>query len=117
MSLAEKVVLVVEKDLLLAIDLEQRFTAAGAMVVGVRSVEDAVRVAGEARLSAAVIDCRPVGGDCRPICERLNARNIPIVFYSKLADVQQVCGPRKVVLKGARPEVVVDTVARLMASA
>jgi DNA-binding response OmpR family regulator len=97
--------------------LEQRFTAAGALVVGVRSVDDAVRVVAEASISAAVIDCRPVGGDCRPICKRLNALNIPIVFYSELADARYECGPREVIPKDAPPEVVVDTVTQLLAPA
>ena len=108
--------LVADDDLLLALDLEQRFTAAGALVVGVRTVADAMRFAGEARVSVAVVDCRLVGGDCRLICERLKAHGTPIVFFSEEADVQRNCSPREVIPKSADPGTVIDVVARLLRS-
>jgi DNA-binding response OmpR family regulator len=111
-----RVVLVADDDLLLALDLEQRFTAAGALVVGVRTVADAVRFAEETRVSVAVVDCRLVGGDCRPICERLKARGTPIVFFSEEADVQRNCTPSEIIPKSADPGTVVDTVAQLLRS-
>jgi len=114
-SLAGKVVLVADDDVMLALDLEQRFTAAGALVVGVRTVAAAMRFAAEARVSVAVVDCRLVGGDCRPICERLKARGTPVVFFSEEADVQQTCcSPRAIIPKSAGPGTVVDTVAQLL---
>ena len=117
-SLAGKVVLVAGDDLLLAIDLEQRFTAAGALVVGVRTVADAVRFVEEIRVSVAVLDCRLVGGDCRPICERLKAHGTPFVFFSEEADVQRnCCSPRKIIPKSGGPGAVVDAVVQLLRSA
>jgi DNA-binding NtrC family response regulator len=116
LSLAGKVVLVADDDLLLAIDLEQRLTDAGALVVGVRTVADAMRFAEEPRVSVAVIDGKLVGGDCTPICERLKAHGIPIVFFSEDADVQPNCSPSAVIPKSADPGTVIDAVARLLRS-
>ena len=115
-DLSGKVVLVADDDPALAIDLAQRFTAAGALVVGVRTVADGLRFAEEDHLSVAVVDCRLVGGDCGPICERLAAHGIPVVFFCEEADVQRACTPREIISKSADPAAVIDTAARLLCS-
>ena len=113
-DLSGKVVLLADDDLGLAIELEERLTAAGALVVGVRTVADALRFAEEDRVSVAVVDCRLVGGDCRPVCARLAAHGIPVVFFCEEADVQQACTPCEIIPKSADPGAVVVTVARML---
>ena len=115
-DLTGSVVLVADDDLGLAIELEERLTVADALVVGVRTVADALRFAEEDRVSVAVVDCRLVGGDCLPVCERLTANGTPVVFFCEEADVQRACTPREIIPKRAGPGVVVDTVARLLRS-
>ena len=75
-------VLVAEDDWFLAVEMEERLTAAGATVAGpVPSVEAGlVLLGGARRLDAAVLDVNLGGEMVFPLADRLLARGVPVVF-------------------------------------
>lgn len=120
-ELTGKRVLVVEDELLLALDLEDMLTAAGCAVVGpAMRVEAAIELARDEAIEAAVLDININGARSYPIAEILRSRGIPFVFASgygqpegtsRFADVPtlpkpyceaQVTGALKALLKPAR---------------
>jgi CheY-like chemotaxis protein len=88
-------VLVLEDEVLLAIEAAETLEDLGAVVVGpVHRIDDALGlVAGEA-LDAALLDVNIGGRSSREVAERLRARGVPIVFatgYGARADVLPGC--------------------------
>ncbi|SHG34099.1 CheY chemotaxis protein or a CheY-like REC (receiver) domain [Kaistia soli DSM 19436] len=79
-------ILIVEDDALIAFDLAENFTHAGAVVIGpVNTVGSALRAIAEAdRLDAAVVDLNLFGELAFPVADLLLERSIPFVFATGL---------------------------------
>jgi DNA-binding response OmpR family regulator len=76
-------VLVVEDELLIALEIEDALRRAGYEVVGlVSTAREAERLAREEPLDAAVLDVSLHGGRAFPIADALVARNVPFVFVT-----------------------------------
>ena len=76
-------VLIVEVEPLVALDVRDAFSAAGAHVMSARTCSQALRLLDSPGLSAAVVDINlGYGEDCSEICERLAKRQIPFVFFT-----------------------------------
>jgi DNA-binding response OmpR family regulator len=75
-------ILIVEDEYLLAEDLREELTRAGAIVVGMTStVKDALAlIEAEGKLDAAIIDVNLGGTPGFPIADRLSERQVPFVF-------------------------------------
>ena len=81
-SLTGRLILVVEDELLIALDIKQAFEDEGARVLMTSTRKDALRGVEDPELSAAILDHALGDGDSLRVCERMNERNIPYVTYS-----------------------------------
>jgi len=75
-------VLVVEDEPLIALDLEQALSAAGAAVNIANTVASALEAAEAPSVTAAIVDLRLHGHSVRDVVERLATRNLAFVFYT-----------------------------------
>ena len=80
-------ILVVEDDILIAMLIEEILQDLGCVVVGpVATLDEALRLAGDAALDAAVLDVTIRGGQIYPAAEHLLARGIPFILASGYGD-------------------------------
>jgi DNA-binding NtrC family response regulator len=79
-------VLVVEDEPLIALDLEQALSSAGAQVGISGTVENALVAAVAPPVTAAIIDLRLHGHSVRNVVELLATRDLPFIFYSGNAE-------------------------------
>lgn len=76
-------ILVVEDEFLIALDIEAALADAGAEIVGPFPIlRSALVAAGNQTLSLAVLDIRLNGSTTAGVCEILERRGIPFLFYS-----------------------------------
>ena len=109
--------LVVEDEMLIALDLEEIFTCRGADVTLAHSLADGMEKA-DGVYDVAVLDVRLRNEEVFPIAAKLHARNIPIVFHSAHiteADLEDQFEGTKLVSKPAKEDVLVETVLRAAA--
>ena len=86
-SLAGLRVLVVEDDMLIALDIEGTLQDLGCVVVGpVGKLDVAMQMANDEVLDAAILDVNIRGGHIYPVAERLRARGIPFALASGYGD-------------------------------
>jgi len=79
-------VLVVEDEMLLAMQLEDTLADFGCDVVGpVAHVADGVKLAGSERLDGAILDINVAGAEVFPVARQLAERSIPFIFVSGYA--------------------------------
>jgi CheY-like chemotaxis protein len=81
-SLAGHSILIVEYDVLIALDIQMAFEKAGASVVTVYSLPEAFPHLQQDGLSGAVLDYGLRSEDGDALCERLKQRDIPFIFHS-----------------------------------
>ncbi|RDE08018.1 response regulator [Pelagibacterium lacus] len=90
-QLTGKRVLVVEDELLIAMDLADSLAAAGAEVVGpCHSLEDAKSAAADEGIDAAILDVDLGGREVFPAADILVRRGIPFLFHSGRLDRAQL---------------------------
>lgn len=75
-------ILVVEDEFVIAVAIEAALSEAGADVVRVRDVPDAVQNCADQTLSAALLDVRLGRQTTEAVADMLVSRNIPFIFYS-----------------------------------
>ena len=81
--LAGKTVLVVEDELMIALDIVDCLLQAGAKVIGpCTSLEDARKIAGDGEIDLAILDIDLGGREVFPAARILGARGIPFLFYT-----------------------------------
>ena len=76
-TLAGRVILIAEDEAVISMEIENTFKAAGARVRISGTVEDAMVVAEDADLAAAVVNHFLWDGESSPVCQRLKERDIP----------------------------------------
>ena len=102
---AEKVILVVKDEMLLAMDLAARLEEMGATVLGPASdVRTALTLIANRSIDAALLDINLQAETSYPIADRLIAEGVPFVFVTSMS--------RRVVPEGYR-EYVVDKMSDL----
>jgi DNA-binding response OmpR family regulator len=107
-------ILVVEDEALIALDVGEALTSAGARVVMASTLSEALSAAGEPNLSAAILDHGLKHGDSSQVCTRLKERDIPFVIYSGFTKLDGACRSGVLVTKPAHPQVLVITIAGLL---
>jgi DNA-binding response OmpR family regulator len=76
-------VLIVEDEVIVAMDLQNTLEDEGAEVVGpAYTLDQAIAFASQADISAAILDLRIGRDSAAPVARLLTARNIPFVFYT-----------------------------------
>jgi len=113
-KLAGERVLVVEDEVLVALDLEAILNDAGADVELCRTTQAALDRLTSAPITVAILDVRLGTDTVTPVASRLAERGIPFVFYTG----QSACDPiladwpdRKIVTKPARSASIVRALA------
>ena len=110
-------ILIVEDEVLIALDIAQAFEAAGANVKITGSVHHARILLTTEEFSAAVIDQALPDGDCESLCRDLAKGNVPFVIYSGFNSKILLAGFQAVyIAKPNTPELVVAAVERLLKS-
>jgi DNA-binding response OmpR family regulator len=85
-SLAGHTILVVEDEVLIAIDLVKSIEDAGARAVVVNTAKAGIDFVELSTISAAVVDYRLGDDNSTKLCEHLAAASIPFVIYSGYPD-------------------------------
>ncbi len=78
-------VLIIEDELLIALDLKEALIQVGADVVGIAATaQEASEAVAAPNLTAAIVDLRLNGQSVREAVQRLTDRDLPFIFYSGL---------------------------------
>ena len=85
-TLAHERLLVAEDEPIIALELQQVLENQGATVFSASSVPQALRLTETSALSAAVIDVRLRNENAGPVCNALNQRQVPFIFYTGSPD-------------------------------
>jgi DNA-binding NtrC family response regulator len=112
--LTERLVLIVEDELLIAMDLAQTFERAGARVTTTNSLREALQLVESDNLAAAVLDHALRDGNSLQLCERLKERDIPFVLYSGHSEIESACHGAPFVAKPSKTELLVSMVEELL---
>ena len=115
-TLAGRLILIAEDEALISMDIENTFKDAGARVHICRTLEDALVVAEDAELAAAVVNHVLHDGESAPLCERLKERDIPFVLFSGFTNVEGACRTGVQVHKPTTSPSLLATVAGLLRS-
>ena len=113
-TLAGRLILIAEDEAVISMEIENTFKAAGARVRISGTVEDAMVVAEDADLAAAVVNHFLWDGESSPVCQRLKERDIPFVLFSGFTNVQGACRTGVQVHKPATSAILLATVADLL---
>lgn len=84
-------VLVVEDELLIALDIDGMLEGAG-LVRSASRVADALKIISKEKINVAVLDLRLGRESARPIAEKLRALGIPFVFLTGAPDSEDIRG-------------------------
>jgi CheY-like chemotaxis protein len=80
-------VLVVEDEMIIVLVIEEALFDLGAQVIGPASrLDEALQLAREASIDAAILDVNIRGGNSYPVADILAERGIPFVFCSGYSD-------------------------------
>ena len=111
-------VLVVEDEPLIALDLEQALSAAGALGGIANTVAGALEAAAAPAYTAAIIDLRLHGHSVRDVVERIAARDLPFIFYTGQTETPTAAAWPSVpiLLKPLPAKEVVDMLARVVSA-
>ena len=80
-------ILVVENELLIAMDIAKALESAGANATMTTTARHAMILADHDGLAGAIMDHGLTGGDSTAICARLKERGIPYISYSGYSSV------------------------------
>lgn len=84
-------VLVVEDEMLLALDLEEGLNDAGCVVVGpAGSLRSALRLSESEEIDAAILDVNLAGERVFPVARLLASRDIPYIFATAYAGTEEL---------------------------
>jgi DNA-binding response OmpR family regulator len=113
-------VLVVEDDYLISMNLESTLAEAGAEIAGVsRTVKDALALAKQNGVAAAILDFRLGCETVEPVARQLSRRGIPFVFYTGQLEAEHLLGSEwpgcKILRKPSRPQAIVSAIAGVLA--
>ncbi len=111
-------VLVIEDEPLIALDLEQALSSAGAAVVVASTITVALQAAEAPALTAAIVDLSLHGCSVSEVVERLIARNIAFIFYSGHAETPTAApwASVPILVKPVPADQVIDMLARVVSA-
>lgn len=82
-------VLIAEDEPLISMELQALFEHEGATVFSTFKVSKAVQIVGKTSISAGLVDIRLGGEIADPVCEALDQRQVPFVFYTGAPETPQ----------------------------
>ena len=109
-------VLMVEDETYLAMILQDLLTDAGYRVVCAARLGDAMRLAQEEPIDAAILDINLHGETVYPLAARLEERNVPFLFASAYAEssIPEVFREHPVLRKPYTPDSMIDTLVAVL---
>jgi CheY-like chemotaxis protein len=108
-------ILIVEDEPLVALDILNSLTNAGASVLSAATLQEGLRLAEHPQLSAAILDLALGEHNSAPLCTRLMQRRIPFVIYTGYAEVPAACHGGVIVSKPATPDTLLGALAQMLA--
>jgi DNA-binding response OmpR family regulator len=108
-------ILVVEDQPLVAFDIADSLTKAGASVLNAATLQEGLRLVEHPHLSAAILDLALGEHDCVPLCIRLSERRRPFVIYTGYTEVPAACRAGVIVPKPATPDTLLGALAQMLA--
>ena len=102
-------ILIVQKQCAIAHQIVLAFEARGARVLSVRGAADALKLADDPDLAAAVLD-----SESAQLCRLLDEKEVPYVVHSGRVQLDDECAGATVIPKPASAEEVVASVERLL---
>lgn len=98
--LAGKRILVLEDEVLLALEASDTLEEIGAIIVGpVHRVEAAMALLDSVRPDAALLDVNIAGDTSAPVAQRLAGKNIPFVLATGYGNRTDIAGGRAIIDK------------------
>jgi CheY-like chemotaxis protein len=107
-------ILIVEDEVLIALDIVEAFEKAGAVVLAARSLAEARRLVEHDGLSAAILDFGLGDDDASALCLRLEERRIPFILHSGYSHHGPACRNGIAIRKPASPATLIETVVGLL---
>jgi DNA-binding NtrC family response regulator len=107
-------ILVVEDEILIAMDIAQAFERAGANVTTTTTVRHALILVEHDGLSAAIMDHALSDGDSTQLCARLKERGIPCVSYSGFDPVKGADKDAPFISKPASMDTILSAVEEML---
>jgi CheY-like chemotaxis protein len=106
-SLVGRTILVVEDEMLIALDVADTLVSEGAEVIASKDVKDALAKCETPGLSAVVLDHKLAHEDTSAVCEKLERMSIPFIIYSGYSKLEGACSKGELVPKPANPHAIV----------
>jgi DNA-binding response OmpR family regulator len=113
-KLKGRTVLVVEDEVLIAMEIVEAFQKAGAAVTMTTSLKQALILVEHDGLAVAILDHALNDGDSSALYLRLKERDIPFVIYSGFPEVSDIAAGAPLVSKPAKADVLIATVEALL---
>ena len=114
-ALRGRSILVVEDELLIAMDIVQALETAGAKATMTNTVRHALILAEHDGLSAAIMDHALRDGESTALCARLKERGIPYVSYSGYEPVKGASVDAPHIMKPESMDVLMSTMEKVLA--
>src|SRR3974390_810900 len=114
-TLAGRSILTVEDDQLITLELISLFESAGAQVIAARTSEQAVTAIERYQICAALLDHGLHDENVALFCGLLRNRQIPFMFYTGYADLEQSYPGVVIVQKPACADVLLAKMAAVLA--
>jgi DNA-binding NtrC family response regulator len=102
-NLSGRTILIVEDEMLVALDLAITLESEGARVISTSVLEDALAKCDTPGLSAVILDHKLHHDDTSAVCEKLEKLRIPFIIYSGYTELEGACGRAEIVSKPATP--------------
>ena len=113
-SLDGSVILIIEDELLIALDLELMLADHGAQTVTVNSLVTALTAVEAPEISAAIVDHVLGDGDSSDLYRRLAERGVPFLIHTAKNHLTGPCTHAERLDKPTSPEVLLAAVQRLL---
>jgi DNA-binding NtrC family response regulator len=111
-------VLIVEDEMLIALDLADIVEAAGGVVIGpVGSVREALLAAVDGAIDAAILDVNLPDGDITPVMDELLRRHVPFLIYTGGGATEAMMARKSdipILRKPAQPNLIITILSNIM---
>lgn len=107
--------MIIEDDVLVALDIQQAFEHQGARTTTTRTVAAALLAIEDPSLAAAIVDHALGDGDSSVLCQRLKERDVPFITYSGHTNIDGACAGTMHLTKPTSGSLLVSTVKDILA--
>ena len=113
--LSGRAILIIEDDVLVALDIQQALEEQGAKTTTARTVAAALVSIEDHALSAAIVDHALGDGDSSVLCQLLKERDVPFITYSGYTNLDGACAGTTHLTKPTSGSQVASTMKEMLA--